>query len=121
MSRLFFVVMLLLPGLVFAAEPTAAARQEVAHLIGYLRESGCEFNRNGTWYGAEEAVAHLNRKYEYLLDKGLVISAEDFVDRAASESSMSGQPYLVKCGTASPVQSGSWFKAELVRYRAGRR
>ena len=109
---------LLLPGLAVAAEPSPVAKHEIAHLMSYLKGSGCEFNRNGSWYGTAEAVDHINQKYEYLLNKGLVTTAEDFIARAASESSMSGRPYQVRCGTAAPVESGAWLKAELVRYRA---
>ncbi|WP_205964630.1 hypothetical protein [Ramlibacter agri] len=34
---------------------------------------------------------------------------------------MSGTPYLVRCGTNAPVQSGAWLRAELGRYRAAAR
>src|SRR4051812_30662737 len=97
MKRLI-LTLLLLSGLAFASEPSPAARQEIAYLIGYLKSSGCHFNRNGNWYSASEAADPLNQKYQYLLKKGLVSSAKDFISRAASESSMSGKPYQVKCG-----------------------
>ncbi|NML46721.1 DUF5329 family protein [Ramlibacter sp. G-1-2-2] len=41
--------------------------------------------------------------------------------RELQESSMSGTPYLVRCGTNAPVQSGAWLRAELGRYRAAAR
>ena len=119
MKRLI-LTLLLLPSLAFASEPSPAARQEIVHLIDYLKSSGCQFNRNGNWYSSSEAVDHLSQKYQYLLKKGLVSSAEDFISRAASESSMSGKPYQVKCGSGAPVQSGAWLKSELVKYRSGR-
>jgi len=50
--------------------------------------------------------------------RGLVGDADGFIARAASESSASGKPYLVKCGDAQPVHSGEWFRAELARFRA---
>ena len=110
--------LVLAPILAFAGEPSPVAKQEIAHLVGYLKDSGCQFGRNGSWYGSGEAVDHINEKYDYLLRKGLVASAEDFIARAASESSISGKPYQVKCGSAEPVQSGPWLRAELARYRA---
>lgn len=103
---------------VFAAEPSPASKQEVEHLFSYLRNSGCEFFRNGTWYDGKAAVDHLQKKYQYLVDKGMVSSAESFIDKGASESSMSGKPYLVRCGAnAKPVESAAWLKAELAKYR----
>jgi len=119
MKRLILTLLLLLPSLALAGEPSLAARQEIAHLINYLNGSGCQFNRNGTWYGASEAADHLNLKYAYLLKKGRVSSAEEFIARAASESSMSSKPYQIKCGANPAVQSGPWLKSELVKYRNG--
>ncbi|TCS33716.1 hypothetical protein EDC30_1156 [Paucimonas lemoignei] len=120
MKRLF-PLLLLLPCLAHGGEPPAAARQEIAHLVAYLKESGCQFNRNGKWYSSAEAVDHINEKYQYLLKKDLVSSAEDFIDRAASQSSMSGKPYQVKCGGNVPAKSGPWLMQELGRYRAGKK
>ena len=102
------------------AAPAPAARQEIAHLIGYLTASGCSFQRNGSWHDAAEAAKHLQRKYDYLLKRDLVASREDFIARAASESSLSGKPYQVRCGANAPVASAAWLKAELAKYRAAR-
>jgi hypothetical protein len=101
-----------------SAEPDATTRQEISQLIDYLATSGCRFNRNGTWYDAPSAVGHIKRKYEYLLKKDLVPNAEAFIARAASESSSSGKPYLVKCGDAPEVQSAAWFREALAKARA---
>ncbi|HOY70189.1 MAG TPA: DUF5329 domain-containing protein [Methylotenera sp.] len=99
------------------AEISPNAKQEIAHLFTHLKTSGCEFNRNGTWYNAEKAVAHLNQKYEYLLGKKLISTTEDFIVRAASESSMSHQAYLVKCGDKE-TKSAVWFKEALTIFRS---
>ena len=63
---------------------------------------------------------HLNRKYQYLLDKGLVASSEDFIERAASVSSMSGLAYRVRCGSSPAVNSVDWFGSELEKFRKRR-
>jgi hypothetical protein len=109
-----------MPLFAFAGEPPPAARQEIDHLVTYLKNSGCQFNRNGSWYGAGDAVDHINQKYQYLVKRDLVASAEDFIARAASESSFSGKAYLVKCGSGAPQPSGPWLKAELDKYRRER-
>lgn len=101
----------------FGEELSTASKEEVSHLFSYLENSGCEFYRNGTWYQGNEAIAHLKKKYQYLLRKGLVSSAESFIDRAATASSMSGKPYQVRCGASGAFESGPWFNAELARYR----
>jgi hypothetical protein len=117
MKRFLLTILLVVSLPVMAAGPDAVAQKEVEHLMNYLASSGCQFNRNGTWYDAPRASDHLRQKYDYLLRKNLVATAEDFIERAASESSVSGKPYLVKCKGHDEVQSGAWFRAELARFR----
>ncbi len=115
--KITLISLLLFSGACAADGIGDAAQQEISHLFAYLKSSGCQFNRNGSWYGPQEAADHLNDKYQYLLKKNRISTAEDFITGAASESSMSGQPYLVKCGDAAPVESAAWFRAELEKYR----
>ena len=117
MKKLLCIFLICFPSVVMAGVPSAIATKEISHLFECLNFSTCEFNRNGSWYKADKATAHLSRKYEYLLRRNLVSSTEDFIERAATESSMSGKPYLVRCGNSSPVTSNSWFKEELAKYR----
>jgi hypothetical protein len=48
------------------AAPPAEAQIEINHLLGLIEQSGCEFFRNGTWYDAQRAQAHLRAKYDAL-------------------------------------------------------
>lgn len=100
-------------------KPPKSPQEEVEHLFQYLQKSGCRFNRNGTWYSSEKAVDHLRRKYAYLVKKGIFSTAESFIDKGASTSSMSGTPYQVQCDSLPPTLSGPWLTAELKRYRLG--
>jgi Family of unknown function (DUF5329) len=100
-----------------AAEPPPAAKAEIQHLLDYLGSSGCQFFRNGAWHSSGDARDHVQKKYAVLLDRGMVKTTEDFIARAASESSVSGQPYRVRCAGNEPVTSGKWLAAELARYR----
>lgn len=96
------------------------ARAEVDALLTRLQSSGCEFNRNGSWYSGADAKAHLLKKLAYLEGKALVQTAEQFIERGASASSASGKPYLVRCAGKAPVESAQWLKAELQAVRASR-
>ena len=89
--RAILLLALVVAGSAHSADPDAVARREIAHLIEHLASSGCQFNRNGTWHEAP---------------------------RAASQSSVSGKPYLVKCGSQSEIPSAEWFRAALEKYRA---
>lgn len=97
-----------------------AARAEVDALLTRLQASGCEFNRNGSWYAGAEAKGHLLKKLEYLEGKDMVQTAEQFIERGASSSSMSGKPYLVRCPGKAPVESAQWLKTDLLAVRAAR-
>ena len=99
------------------AAPTGTARREIASLIGALDGSSCRFQRNGSWHDAAEARAHLQRKYDYLLKKDKVDTAEQFIERAASRSSMSGQPYRIACPGQPEQSAASWFGARLQALR----
>jgi len=101
-----------------SAELSQSALSEIDRLLGALGSSNCRFNRNGTWYTASDAQAHLTKKYEYLRKKKLLGSAEDFITGAGTESSRSGQPYQVQCGQESAVPSAVWLQAALRRLRS---
>ena len=101
-----------------AATLSPAARAEIDALMSRLEASGCEFDRNGKWYSGAEAKSHLLRKLKYLEDKGMVQSTEQFIELAASASSMTGQPYLVRCGHGAPVQSGMWLLSQMQAMRS---
>jgi hypothetical protein len=115
--NILFIVLIVLSSASYAADNRDTMEKEIRHLFDHLQNSSCEFNRNGKWYTAEEAVAHIHHKYQYLLKKGLIDSTEQFIDRAASESSLSGKPYMVRCGASEPIKSSDWFHEELRRFR----
>jgi len=93
------------------------ARAEVEALLAQLQSSSCDFSRNGSWHMPAEARTHLLRKLAYLEDKSLVSTADQFIDLAASKSSSSGKPYLVRCAGHATVPSGDWLRARLAALR----
>jgi Family of unknown function (DUF5329) len=98
-----------------AADP---APREIGGLFARLEQSNCQFSRNGSWYDAKQASAHLRQKYDYLVKRHLVTSAESFIDLAASKSSMSGKAYLVRCADKPAIESKVWFTHELEALRS---
>src|SRR5450759_316320 len=103
------------------AAPPAIVLQEINHLIRYIGDSGCEFKRNGIWNNAKTAEAHVRGKYDFLVKLGRIDTTQDFIDKAATESSLSGQPYEIRCGGDLPMPSSLWLSNELARYRASQR
>lgn len=114
------LLLLAFTSLATAAPLPPAARAEVDALLTRLQSSGCEFNRNGSWHAGAEARGHLLKKLDYLERKGLVKTAEQFIEQGASASSMSGKAYLVRCAGKAPVESARWLAAELQQVRAAR-
>jgi hypothetical protein len=100
------------------AQQDARARQEIAHLLDFVGQSGCQFNRNGSWHDSKAARDHLQEKYDYLQRRNLVPDTRAFIERAASQSSMSGKSYLIRCGSGQPTTSAQWLNTELERYRS---
>ena len=102
---------------VASAEPPASVTIEVNFLLGYIEGSGCEFYRNGAWYDSKTAQMHLRDKFKWLMARNLINTSEDFIERAATQSSFTGQPYKVRCSGSAPVTSKQWLHDELVRLR----
>lgn len=101
-----------------SAASTAKAQREVDGLIAALGDSGCEFERNGSWHDAKTARAHLQKKYDYLRKRGMADTAESFIERGASKSSMSGKPYRVRCPGKAVDTAAHWFEQRLRTLRA---
>ena len=112
-----FLIAVLFSGILSQATAASVADVEIGQLLDYLERSGCAVYRNGRWYSASDARAHLEKKYRYLLDRELVDTTEDFIDRAATASSMSGKAYQVKCDGREQVSSAEWLTTELQRLR----
>jgi hypothetical protein len=64
-----------------------------------------------------DARDHLQRKYDWARKRHLAGSAEEFIERAASRSSLSGKPYRVRCPGRPEVESQRWFHEVLRRIR----
>ncbi|NOS81578.1 MAG: DUF5329 domain-containing protein [Nitrospira sp.] len=101
-----------------AAEVSPSVEHEIVALLDVLGTSDCRFYRNGSWYNASDAQAHLTRKYEYLRKKMLIGSSEEFIANGGTKSSSSGEPYQVQCSREQSVPSSEWLSAVLHRLRS---
>jgi len=117
MRLITFIAVLLCACALAAAPLPPAARAEVDVLLDQLQASACEFNRNGSWYSAADAKAHLLRKLDYLEGKSMVQTAQQFIELGASKSSSTGQPYWVKCAGAPAQESRQWLTDKLKALR----
>jgi hypothetical protein len=93
--------------LVAQATPSAAEEKLIDSLIQRVSKmDAMVFMRNGNEYNAADAAKHMQAKYDYF--KKELVTAEDFIDRCASRSEMTGQAYKVKL-TGGAVKDASEF------------
>jgi hypothetical protein len=103
----------------FYAHATPSSEEDAAiqHLIGFVRDSGLEFIRNGDAHASSEAAEHLLMKYNNT--KKRLSAADEFIDHVASKSSMSGKPYFIRKKDGTEIPVSEWLHAELKAYRMG--
>jgi hypothetical protein len=114
------VCSILLLALVLTPADRAGAESEpeveITYLLNAVSDSGCIFTRNNEEYSAADAADHLRLKYRR--GKRYATTAEQFIDRLATESSWTGTPYTVTCeGATEP--SAQWLRRALSGYRGG--
>jgi len=77
------------------ATPSATEEKLIDTLIQRVSKmSAMVFMRNGSEYNAADAAKHMQAKYDHF--KKELVTAEDFIERCASRSEMTGQAYKVK-------------------------
>ena len=100
----------------FSSSAETEAETEIRWLIQAVRDSHCQFDRNGTLHSAESAANHLELKYSR--GKRYADSAEAFIERLASQSSWTGEPYRMICeGNAMPA--ANWLTTKLDEMQTG--
>ena len=107
-----FPVVLLM---VFSIAAYADTQTEITHLLDFVANTTCKYERNGTIYDGGEAQIHIRKKYHYFIDK--IESAEDFIKYSATESTMSGNKYKILCANMAVQNSGDWLLEELKKFR----
>ena len=113
MTRRLFLLLILLSTAVMAE-----SGKEIVYLLNYVKETSCTYIRNGTEHNGVEASAHIEKKYDYFREK--IATAEDFIRLCATQSTMSGRKYRVRCPGGTEMESGKWLLEALRRYRSGK-
>jgi len=93
----------------------ASSEDEISHLLKFVENTACKYERNGSMHTGAEAVKHINKKYRYYADD--IKSTEDFIKYSATKSKMSGKYYKVHCANQAVLKSRDWLLLELNNYR----
>jgi Family of unknown function (DUF5329) len=97
-----------------AAAPPAHEMSRIDKLIHFVEsQKDMKFVRNGTEYTCAEAARFLRGKMDAM--GGEVSTAREFIERIASKSSMSGQPYQVKFADGKTMLAAQFLADELKR------
>lgn len=92
------------------------AKQEITHLIEFVKNSDATFIRNGDKHSPEEAADHLAMKYRRA--SRYAKTAPDFIENLASKSSWTGKAYTVELSSGEIITAQKWLQDELEKYRA---
>ncbi len=91
-------------------------QSEINHLLAFLENSECQFERNGKLHTGKDTVDHVKKKYTYFKSK--IDSAEKFIEYSATKSTLSGKYYMVLCKDSPKVKTQDWLLQELKKYRS---
>jgi len=97
------------------ADVPPGQRPEVDYLLDFLANSECVLLRNGTAHDAREGADHVRRKYDHYRDE--IRTTEDFIDRAATRSLVSGRAYRVRCPGQAERPVAEWLHEALAAFR----
>ena len=87
-------------------------RQKIERLISSVQSlKDATFVRNGTEYDGKTAAEHVRTKWKAAGSK--VKTARDFIRLAASKSSRSGKPYLIRFKDGREVESETYLTERL--------
>lgn len=107
---------LILPQLVVPAH-AQEVDSEIEFLLRRLATSRCEFRRQGQWHTGATASEHLRMKHQHMTRIRPWTSTEEFISAVASGSSMTHQPYAVRCNGVAERSGSEWMRGELKNLR----
>lgn len=93
----------------------ASTQDEIDHLLSFISNTECSYERNGSLYKGGRAREHIERKFDHYRKN--IHSAEDFIHYSATKSVLSGKSYHVHCPQMPAQESAKWLTNELRRYR----
>ena len=102
-----------------AADAPSADTTQIEALISSIEGlKDASFVRNGSDYDAKTAAKFLRGKWNS--HKKEIVTASDFIEKAASMSSTSGKPYLIRFKDGKEVKCGDFLKEQLEKLKSGK-
>ena len=117
------IILLMILFILFMAAGTAYGidqieKEKIHYLINSVEKmEGAVFIRNGSEHTGAEAADHLRMKLERAGDQ--VKTVDDFIERCASRSSVSGKPYRIKFKNGKRIKAEDYFREKLLSFKSG--
>ena len=90
-------------------------KKKIEYLIFSVENlKGAKFIRNGSEYDGKQAAEHLRLKLKKAGAK--VQTADDFIRLCASQSYMTGKPYMIRLSEGKIIRSEEYFREQLKKY-----
>lgn len=86
-------------------------QRKIEYLLAAIESSDLIFVRENTEYSGKDAKAHLQHKLD--VAGSHVVTAEDFIEKIASQSSLTGNPYYVQFNDGTREEAGKWLRDKL--------
>jgi hypothetical protein len=94
-----------------AAGKVLTENEKIERLIELVRNSAdVRFIRNGTEHTPQEAADHLRAKWQAA---GRIATVDEFIEKVASKSSLSGEPYQIRRADGSLMPAGDYLREQL--------
>lgn len=108
------IYLFLVFALVSSFSVAATTDEEINYLLSVLTTDDCSFVSNDISYSGREFEQHLRSKLR--LNDDLIASADDYIEKIATRSAVSGQPYVAVCDGKLRITK-EWFGELLEAYR----
>jgi hypothetical protein len=94
------------------ATPSAEEHRLITALIDRVQQmTTMKFMRNGEEHSSVDAAEHMQAKYKHFRRE--IVTADDFIERCASRSEVTGEPYMVKLADGGTREANALLKQEL--------
>jgi hypothetical protein len=108
-----FVILALFSGALSAQDNIE--KKKIEFLISSVENlKGAIFIRNGSEYDGRAAAEHLRMKLKNA--SGRVRTADDFIKLCASQSYITGKPYMIRLSNGRTIKSEEYFREKLKEY-----
>ena len=102
-----------------AATSGLSEEAKIERLLAIVRSmKGAKFVRNDAEHSPQDAADHLRSKWKRAGER--VTTAEEFVDRIATRSSGSGEPYRIRFMDGTVILAGDYLRQRLAEIGQGR-